>query len=118
METFTSFALPISSSKPVSLELNLWLELQMVMYSFTGQGEAPTLHKSSLRFFFGRLLLPQASGSTSGYETVEGISNLLFNLSESDRYLLSFGYGYAVPHNLYIADEIGNQLTDSGETLA
>lgn len=99
-----------------SLELNPWLEVQMVIYRPVEKGKADTLHKSSLRFHFGRLLLPPVSGSTKPYTTVEGISHLRFDLSEQkDRYLLSFEYGYAVPRNQGIFD---SKMTESEKSLA
>jgi hypothetical protein len=102
-----------------SLELNPWLEIQMVFYRSSGKILATVLHKSALRFFFGRLLLPPARGSTNKYATIDGISNLQFELSkELDRYLLSFEYGYAVPHNLYIPDDVYNQMSQSEKSLA
>jgi hypothetical protein len=99
-----------------SLELNPWLEVQMVIYRPVEKGKSDTLHKSSLRFHFGRLLLPSVSGSTKPYTTVEGISHLHFDLSEQkDRYLLSFEYGYAVPRNQGIVD---SRMTESEKSLA
>ena len=95
-----------------SLELNPWLEIQLVVYRSTGKSQADVLHKSWLRFFFGRLLLPSASDSTK-YVTIDGISNLRLETSEkNDKYLLSFEYQYAVPHNLHIAESTYEAMTE------
>lgn len=102
-----------------SLELNPWLEIQMVIYRSTGKVLLDVLHKSSLRFFFGRLLLPSASDSTDTYATMDGISNLRSEISENhDKYLLSFEYQYAVPHNLHIVDSTYKEMTEPEKSLA
>lgn len=101
-----------------SLELNPWLEIQLVIYRSTGNRFADVLHKSSLRFFFGRLLLPPASKSIN-YVTIDGISNLHLEASEKkDKYLLSFQYQYAVPHNLHIAENTYKAMTEDEKMVA
>lgn len=102
-----------------SLELNPWLETQLVIYRSVGKTLAEVLHKSSLRFFFGRLLLPApANDPINAYVTIDGISDLRFETSENNKkYLLSFGYQYAVPHNLAMNASIKQQLTKAEEEV-
>lgn len=96
-----------------SLELNPWLEVQLVIYRSNRKTLAEVWHKSSLRFFFGRLLLPAPENDPiNAYVTIDGISDLRFETSQkNDKYLLSFGYQYAVPHNLTINASTEQQLT-------